>query len=58
MVGELSKTTTYGSGVEEQGIGFVTYTLRPWIARLERAWTRRMLFTTPGVQIKFDVDGL
>lgn len=58
MIGELSKTTTYGSGVEEQGIGFVTYTLRPWIWRLEEAWTRRMLFNRPGVRVFFDVNGL
>lgn len=58
MVGELSKTTTYGSGVEEQGIGFVTYTLAPWISRLEQSWSRRMLFAVPGRKIKFDVNGL
>jgi HK97 family phage portal protein len=58
MVGELSKTTTWGTGVEQQGIGFVKYTLRPWIERLEEAWTRHMLFLTPGYRIRFDVDEL
>ncbi len=58
MIGDLAKTTSWGTGVEQQGIGFVTYTLRPWIERLEEAWSRRMLFMQPGVRVAFDVEGL
>lgn len=58
MIGDLAKTTSWGTGVEQQGIGFVTYTLRPWIERLEEAWSRRMLFMHPGVRVGFNVEGL
>jgi HK97 family phage portal protein len=58
LIGDLAKTTSYGSGVEQMGIGFVAYTLRPWIERIEEAWSRRMLFMRPGVRAGFDVAGL
>jgi HK97 family phage portal protein len=37
MIGETERSTSWGSGIEEQGIGFVVYTLGIWIARLEAA---------------------
>lgn len=58
MIGDLAKTTSWGTGIEQQGIGFVTFTLLPWIRRLEEAWTRRMLFMSPGVKVAFNVAGL
>lgn len=33
---EMTKETTWGSGIEQQGIGFVTYTLTPHMVRLEQ----------------------
>lgn len=33
MIGLVSKSTSWGSGIEEQGRGFVTYTLNPWLLR-------------------------
>ncbi len=37
MVGLVDRSTSWGSGIEEQGIGFVTYTLGPWVNRYETA---------------------
>jgi HK97 family phage portal protein len=60
MVGDVEKSTSWGTGIEQQGIGFVTYTLTPWLERLEQAYTRRML--DMGRQerafAKFNVNGL
>lgn len=39
MIGSIEKSTSWGSGIEEQGIGFVVYTLGPWLARFEQALT-------------------
>jgi HK97 family phage portal protein len=58
MIGNLEKTSSWGTGIEQQSIGFVTYTLRPWIERLEEAWSRHMLLFQPNVRIGFNVDGL
>jgi HK97 family phage portal protein len=43
MIGAVDKTTSWGTGIEQQTIGFVTYTLRPWITRFEQAITDTLL---------------
>ena len=36
MISDTSKSTSWGTGIEQQGIGFVVYTLRPWLVSLEQ----------------------
>lgn len=55
MIGELDRTTSWGRGIEEQGIGFVVYSLGPDIARFEEAFGRQL----PRPQyVKFNVAAL
>jgi HK97 family phage portal protein len=55
MIGDLDRTTSWGTGIEQQSIGFVVHTLRPYLERIEGALTRLL----PGQQfVKFNVDGL
>ena len=58
MIGHLVRSTSWGTGLEFQGMTFVNYTLRPWIERLEAAWTRWMLIFQPGVKVRFNTEGL
>lgn len=58
MIGHLVRSTSWGSGIEFQNLNFVSFTLRPWIERLESAWTRWMLIFQPGATARFDVTGL
>lgn len=39
MLGQVDKTTSWGTGIEQQGIGFLAYTLSPWLGRIEDAWS-------------------
>lgn len=55
MIGDTTKATTWGTGLEQQSIGFVTYTLRPWLTSIEQALTRLL---PRGQFAKFDIDGL
>ncbi len=55
MIGDVEKSTSWGTGIEQQSIGFVTYTLRPWLTRIESAMNR---ITPAGQFVKFNVDGL
>lgn len=57
MIGDVDRSTSWGSGIAEQGIGFVRYTLMPWLNRLERV-TRRRLLVEPNVQVKFTTAAL
>lgn len=60
MVGHSEKSTSWGTGIEQQMIGFLTFTLGPWIRRLEQAITKDLL--TPAERLrfypKFAVEGL
>jgi HK97 family phage portal protein len=39
MLGQVDKTTSWGTGIEQQGIGFLAYTLAAWLGRFEDAWS-------------------
>lgn len=56
MLMDTEKSTSWGTGIEQQGIGFVVYTLRPWLTRTEQRITR-VLKPEP-VYAKFAVEGL
>lgn len=56
MLMDTDKSTSWGTGIEQQGIGFVVYTLRPWLTRVEQRMTRLL---RPGtVYAKYSVEGL
>ena len=58
LIGQLDKATF--SNIEQQSLEYVTYTLRPWLCRLEQAMVRRLLSEEEKRTyfIKFNVDGL
>lgn len=55
MIGDTTKSTSWGTGIEQQSIGFVTYTLRPWLKCLEESLSALL---PPGVFARFNVDAL
>lgn len=57
LIGDVDRSTSWGTGIEEQNIGFVTYGIRHWLERLELAWTKHLLLD-PEEFVKFNVDGL
>lgn len=60
MVGHTEKSTSWGSGIEQQMIAFLMFTLGPWLKRIEQAISKDLL--TPGERTryypKFAVEGL
>lgn len=60
MVGHTEKSTSWGTGIEQQMIGFLTFTLGPWLRRIEQAISKDLL--TPAERAryypKFAVEGL
>lgn len=60
MVGHSEKSTSWGTGIEQQMIGFLTFTLGPWLRRIEQAIGKDLL--TPAERLryfaKFNVEGL
>ncbi len=60
MIGDIEKSTSWGSGIEQQSIGFVTHTLGPWLARWESELNRKLLQPAERKRyfVKFDVTAL
>lgn len=60
MVGHTEKSTSWGTGIEQQMIAFLTFTLGPWLKRIEQSIMKDLL--TPAERLryypKFAVEGL
>ncbi len=55
LIGDVERSTSWGTGIEEQNLAFVTYSLRPWLVRLEQAASVLM---PSKAFIKFNLEGL
>ena len=60
MVGDVEKSTSWGTGIEQQGLGFVIYSLRSWLVRWEQECDKTLLTEDERKNyfIEFLVDGL
>lgn len=61
MIGHTEKSTSWGTGLEQQTLGFQKFTLRKRLKRIEQALMKQLL--TPadrvaGVTIEFNLEGL
>lgn len=59
MLGDVTKSTSWGSGIEQQTMGFVRFTLQPWLTRNEQRASRELL--VPGdrrVYARYSLEGL
>jgi HK97 family phage portal protein len=43
MIGHTEKTTSWGTGLEQQTIGFLTYAARPYLTRIEQAVKKQLV---------------
>jgi HK97 family phage portal protein len=60
MVGHTEKSTSWGTGLEQQMIGFVTFTLAPYLKRIEQAVKKQLLPPSErrSVFAEFNLDAL
>lgn len=61
MVGHTEKTTSWGTGLEQQTLGFQKFTLRRRLKRIEQALEKQLLTAADraaGVTIEFNLEGL
>lgn len=43
MIGHTEKTTSWGTGIEQQTLGFLKFTLRPWLINIEQETNYKLL---------------
>lgn len=60
MIGDIDRGTSWGSGIEQQGLGFVTYTLLPHLTNFAQAVARDLLTEAEQAQYSatFEVEAL
>ena len=61
MIQSQAKTTSWGSGVAQMSLGFLIYTLSPWLVRSEQELGRKLLTEeeiTAGFFLKYNVNAL
>lgn len=51
MIGDTEKSTSWGTGIEQQQIGFLTFTIAPWAVMFEHRMNRDLL--TAGEREKY-----
>jgi len=57
MIGDVERSTSWGSGIEAQTFQFVTYALIPWLTIWQECF-EAVLVTEPDVHIRFNVGKL
>lgn len=61
MIGHTEKSTSWGTGLEQQTLAFQKFTLQPRLVRIERALDKQLLTAADraaGIVVKFNLEGL
>lgn len=58
MIQLMTKTTSWGSGIEEMGIEFVVFSLLPWVKNWEQIITKRLIAAPQAYFAEFLLDSL
>lgn len=58
MIGLVSGSTSWGTGIVEMSLGFVTYTLLPWLRRFEQAISRDLIIADQKYYAEFETAAL
>lgn len=57
LIGHTSKQTSWGTGVEQMLLGFLTFTIVPWLVRFEQELNRKLFPRSP-FYVQFKTQGL
>jgi HK97 family phage portal protein len=58
MVGDVERSTSWGSGIEEQGLQFLVYSLLPWIELIEQSIRFTLVVQPETFYPKFNVNAI
>lgn len=56
MIGDTEKSTSWGTGIEQQSMGWIKFSLMPWLRCIEGAYSRVLL--PRGQFMRFNVDAM
>jgi HK97 family phage portal protein len=58
MIGDVERSTSWGTGIEQQQIGFAVFALRPDLVAWEQRLTMDLIQNTDKYFVEFNLDGL
>lgn len=58
LIGDVDRSTSWGSGIEQQQIAFLVYTIRPWLVRWEQAIRRCLILREDDYYVEHNVAGV
>lgn len=56
LIGETDKSSSWGTGIEQMTLGFLTFTLNPWLVAIEQEFNRKLMGSN--FFCEFQVEGL
>jgi HK97 family phage portal protein len=56
--GDTERSTSWGTGIEQQDIGYAKHTMTPWCVRIEQEINRKLFPRNSGLYCKFSLDAL
>ena len=57
LIGDTEKSTSWGTGIEQQTIGFVNFGIRPWLVAWEQRLNRELITNQGRFFTEFSIDG-
>ncbi len=54
MIGDVQKSTSWGTGIEQQELGYLSHTLRPWLTRIEQQLNKDLLLQAEKKEYLFE----
>ncbi len=58
MIGDTEKSTSWGTGIEQQQIGFLTFAINPWLECWEQRLNQNLITAPNRFFVEFNVNGL
>ena len=58
LIADVEKSTSWGTGIEEQNLGFLVYTLLPWITLFEQSARHDLILDPERYFVAFNVNAL
>jgi HK97 family phage portal protein len=60
LIGDVEKSTSWGSGIDSQEQGYISHTLRPWMVRIEQTLNTQLLLPSERKTLFYEhlIDGL
>lgn len=57
LIGDVDRSTSWGSGIEQQQIGFLQFTLLPWLRKWEHTINRQLVVKDKTYFVEHSVEG-